>query len=313
MVDARGRLLASAGAPELACFLRSAAKPFQAVPLVEAGGVERLGLTESELAVVCGSHAGTPAHLEAARSVLAKAGLDESALRCGAHPPLDPAAAAELVREGRDPEPIHNNCSGKHAGMLAACRLRGWPIDSYMEPDHPLQREIREVVAAACGVHPGALPLGVDGCGVPTFHVTVGQLARAYSALASVEGPGPQRGAVLRRLADAMRAAPHLVSGPGRLVTELMRALGDRLVCKSGAEGVLGIALLERGWGIGIKVEDGSPRALGCVALAVLEQFGMVSREELEGLAEHARPVVRNHSGRAVGLIRPLVHLEAAG
>ncbi len=310
VVDPEGRLLYRAGDPDLPCFLRSAAKPLQAIPLVESGAADRLALTDAELAVVCASHAGRPEHLEAVRSILRKADLDESALRCGAHPPLDPREAASLVRQGREPLPLHNNCSGKHAGMLATCRVRGWPVDSYLEPDHPLQREIAGLVADACGAPPGAMGRAVDGCGVPTFHATVRQLARAYAVLARPSALGGARGEAACRLVDAMRAHPELVAGAGRLVTELLRKCGDRLVCKSGAEGVLGIGLLREGWGVGIKVEDGGPRALGAVALAVLGQLGVVTPEEAEELGEHARPVVRNHSGAAVGAIRAVVGLE---
>ena len=142
VVDPSGRLRYAAGDQALPLYLRSSAKPLQAIPLVESGAADRFDLTERELAVICGSHSGEPMHLDAVRAILAKAGLDEGMLQCGAHPPLDAAQAAALISTGQPPAPIHNNCSGKHAGMLAACRFRDWPVDSYLDPHHPLQRNI---------------------------------------------------------------------------------------------------------------------------------------------------------------------------
>ncbi len=310
VVDAAGRLRYAAGDPALPLYLRSSAKPLQAIPLVASGGADELELTERELAVICGSHSGEPMHLEAVRSILAKAGLDEGALQCGAHPPLDPAAAASLVREGRRPDPIHNNCSGKHAGMLAACRTRGWPLDSYLDPQHPLQREIAEIVGAFCGVPAGEIPRGIDGCGVPTFHVTVRAVGRAFARLADPgDLPNGQARAV-RRITRALAAHPEMMSGTGRLCATLMTALGDRLFCKTGGEAVFGIGLPQPGWGVGIKIEDGANRGMGAVAVEALRQLGVPGAAEVEALAPLHRPVLRNHAGREVGEIRPVFRLE---
>lgn len=310
VVDPDGRILYAAGDPALPLFLRSFAKPLQSIPLVESGGADRFELTERELAVICGSHSGEPMHIEAVRAILAKAGLDEKALQCGAHPPLDPTQAAVLIREGRRPEPIHNNCSGKHAGMLAACRTRDWPVDSYLDPDHPLQREIAGIVADFCGVPAEGMPRGIDGCGVPTFHVTVHAAGLAFARLADPSRLPDGRARAVGRITHALAAHPEMMSGTGRLCAALMTALGDRLFCKTGGEAVFGIGLPSRGWGIGIKIEDGSSRGMGAVAVEALRQLGVPEAEHLAALAEQHHPVIRNHAGREVGQIRAVFRLE---
>lgn len=309
VADRDGRLRYLAGDPALPLYLRSACKPLQALPLVEGGGVEKFELTGAELAVVCASHAAEPVHLEAVGSILSKIGLDPSALRCGPHVPLDPATAAALARSGRSPEPIHNNCSGKHAGMLASCRLHGWPTETYLEPGHPLQRRIAAIIAEFCA-DGEPLPHATDGCGVPTFHATVGQLARAFARLADPRDLPAPRAAAVRRIGDAMAAHPVMVSGTGRLATVLMEVLGDRLFCKGGAEGGFGIALRGRGLGIAVKVDDGNARAMGPILVEVLRQLGAAGPAEAAALAAHARPDVLNTRGEIVGAIRPLVHLH---
>ena len=310
VVDRAGRIRYQAGPVELATYFRSAAKPLQALPLVESGGVDALGLTEDELAVTCGSHAGEPAHLRAVRGILAKADLDGGALRCGVHPPVHSESAAELIRQGRPPSPIHNNCSGKHAGMLAASRHRGWPTDSYLAPEHPLQREIAAIMAACCGLSSGVLPTATDGCGVPTFYGSLGQVARAYAVLADPRDLPDPRGAAIARITAAMRTHPQMIGGAGRLATELQGRLGDRLVCKGGAEALFGIGLLGEGWGIAIKIEDGNARAMGPAVVEVLRQLGVISRDEAETLASLHHPTVRNHHGWDVGEMRPAFRLE---
>ena len=310
VADRTGRLLYAAGPTDLATFLRSSAKPFQALPLIESGGAEALGLTDQEVAVTCGSHSGEPIHVETVRAILAKAGSDEQALRCGAHLPIDPASADALVRDGRPPTAIHNNCSGKHAGMLAACRHREWPVESYLRSDHPLQREIAAILGECCGLPAGAIPLGVDGCGVPTFYLTLREIARAFAVLADPADLPAPRAAAARRVTGAMRSYPRLVGGTGRMNTEILSALGDRLFCKTGAEGVFGIGLVGRGLGVAVKVEDGNARGLGAVAVEALAQLGVIAAGEAEPLNAIHHPVIRNHHGREVGEMRPVFTLE---
>ncbi|HEV2356397.1 MAG TPA: asparaginase [bacterium] len=309
VADRFGRVRYAAGDPALPLYLRSACKPLQALPFVEGGGVETFGFTGAELAVICASHAAEPVHLDAVRSILSKIGLGPSALRCGPHMPFDPATAAALARAGRAPEAIHNNCSGKHAGMLASCRLYEWPTETYLEPAHPLQRRIAAIIGEFCA-NGDSLPQATDGCGVPTFYATVGGLAHAFARLADPGDLAAPRAVAVRRIGDAMAAHPVMVSGTGRLATSLMEVLGSRLFCKGGAEGGFGIALRSQGLGIAVKIDDGNARAMGPVLVDVLRQLGVAGPAEVAALAAHARPDVRNTRGQVVGAIRSLVHLE---
>lgn len=314
VVDAGGDLIAAAGDPEHVTFMRSVAKPFQAMAVVAAGAADRFGFGAPELAVMCASHNGEAGHLETVRGMLARLGLGEDALGCGAHPPGYEPARQALVRAGRTPSPLHNNCSGKHAGLLALALHRGWPAAGYTAPDHPLQEELLRAVAAAAGMAPGGIRLGIDGCSLPTFALPLSRMATAYAALADPRRRAgdlvPAEVAALDRLRRAMAAHPWLVAGTGRFDTDLAAATGGRLVGKVGAEGVYCVAVPQRGWGMAFKVEDGNQRALFPAVVAALRELGLLAPAEVEALAAHARPVVRNHRGDAVGEIRATLRLE---
>jgi len=299
VADAAGSLLAAAGDPARVAFLRSSAKPLQALPLVESGAAAAFGLDDRELAIACASHLGMPMHTAAAESLLHKCGLAATDLACGSHAPEDGASAAALQRAGRAPERLHNNCSGKHAGMLATCRRRGWPTAGYLEAAHPLQAEIREVVRTTAGAVP---VLGVDGCGVPTFGLPLLAMATAFARLGSGTGLSPARAAAAARLGAAMARHPELISGPGQVNTALLALHGEALLAKGGAEGVWCVGLRRRGAGLGlaVKVEDGAGRAAGPAALAVLVALGLPLAGDAS-LAAHLRPAVTNTLGAVVG------------
>ncbi|HXO19113.1 MAG TPA: asparaginase [Thermoanaerobaculia bacterium] len=316
VVTPEGRLVARLGdpaAPAGATFLRSAAKPFQALPLLLAGGAERFGLEPADLALVCASHGGTPAHTARAERLLALGGFGERDLRCGVHPPLDRQAAKDLRRRGEEPTQLHNNCSGKHAGMLLACRLLDLPGESYIDAGHPLQRAILERVAEACGLPPGEIGLGVDGCSVPAFRMPMAAAARAYAALADPLAAGlpPQVAAAVSRVVEAMTGEPAMVAGPGRFTTRLMEATGGRVLGKEGAEGVYAVAV--RGpvaLGIALKIADGGERCRDGVVMDLLRQMGSLSGAEVGALEEFYRPALRNRRDLIVGEVRPEVELE---
>lgn len=288
VTGADGSLLASAGDPDLVAFMRSSAKPIQAIPLVESGAAEAFGLEDRHLAIACASHMGMEMHTEAAGDLLRRAGLGPAHLRCGPHLPESREAADALVRAGRRPEPIHNNCSGKHAGMLATCAHMGWNLGTYLEPEHPLQRRIRDVLEEMSAAPP---LLGTDGCGVPTFGLPLRAMARAFAGL------GGERG---RRLAGAMAAHPMLISGPDHLNTELLMAHGADLVTKGGAEGVWCYGLRARALGLALKVEDGASRPLGPALMAVLHALDLPGGRD-ERLEHYRRPAIRNTLDRVVG------------
>ncbi|ADY26743.1 L-asparaginase II [Deinococcus proteolyticus MRP] len=296
VVDPAGRVLAACGDPALVTFPRSASKPVQALPLALAAP----DLPPDELAIACASHAGTPVHLAAVERLLARSGSTVADLRCGPHPPFDPQAAADLIRRGAVPTPLHHNCSGKHAGMLLACVLHGWPREGYTEPGHLLQRRILELHAELAGVPLAAIHAGTDGCSVPALALPLQGAARMFARLAAApqERNGPD--AALSRIFAAMTAHPDLVAGPGRLDTELM-PLVPGLVAKMGAEAFYGLGLRDSAQGpvgTAFKVLDGGERARPYVALAVLEALGVPPTPQLRALAPQQQ---RNWAGRAVG------------
>lgn len=309
VADAMGRLVAAVGDPETVTYLRSSLKPVQALTVVVSGAVDRFGITAEELAVIAASHSAEPEHQRAVRSVLAKAGLSVEQLRCGPHPPLHGPTASALARAGERPTPLHNNCSGKHAGMLAAARALGLPLETYLDPEHPVQERNRALLAELSGVAAAAIPVGVDGCGAPTFALPLRAMARLFARLAQPEHlPAPYREAAARVLA-AMRQHPRLVAGTDRFDTALLERLGDRLVCKGGAEALHCAGLVETGLGVAVKIGDGGARAVAPAVLATLAGLGVAGEADLAALAAYARPRVENTQGRTVGELRPLFAL----
>jgi L-asparaginase II len=294
--DPEGVMLEAYGDPEAYVYLRSSAKPFQALPLVLSGTADAFGLTDEELAVACASHNAEKPHLAAVRAILEKAGLDESDLQSGPHPPMYGPAAAELARGGEEPRPIHGNCSGKHAGMLAVCAHEGYETLSYRDPGHPLQRRILGLIARVCGVQEDEVLVAGDNCGVPAFALPLRSFATGLARIATGEEmPDEIRGAGLR-IRDAMRAHPFMVAGTGRLDTELMER--TRLLVKGGAEAVLAVGNPES-WGMALKISDGSQRAVRPAALAALEHMDVRVGDEYS--------TVRGLHGEEVGEIGPLI------
>jgi L-asparaginase II len=304
--DADGRLVASAGDPGLMTYLRSAAKPFQALPIVTSGAADAFNFTDAELAVCSASHNGEPRHQEVITGLLARLGLDDGALRCGVVPPIDRQAAAQVIAGLVPSTQLHCDCSGKHSGMLAVCTYHGWPLDSYKDPDHPHQREIRRVMGDFLGVPADTITTGTDGCGVPTFYASVANIARAWANLTTP--PEPYRAAA-GRILDAMAAEPYMVAGRGRLCTDLMNTTGPAVVVKTGAEGLFCLALRERGLGVAIKIEDGNGRGLPVITAALLTQLGIIDAATADRFLALQSPQIRNHTGTLVGELRPVFAL----
>ncbi|MEX0855998.1 MAG: asparaginase [Gemmatimonadota bacterium] len=300
VVDATGRREAFAGDPEFVTFLRSAAKPMQAIPLVEDGVVDGFGISTEELALCCGSHGGEPAHLQGVRNLLARCDLDEAALACGALRPMSDSAAHALLASGGSATAIHNNCSGKHAGMLALARHRGWSIEGYTRPEHPVQRRMRREVARWTDLDEDRLHTGVDGCGVVCFGMTIEEMARGYARLGSAARDGASGP---RAVVDAMVAHPFMVAGTGRLCTRLMEATSGRIFAKVGAEGVYCAGVREGGLGIAVKAEDGARRAAEVAVLRALELLGLLSPSVREALADDLRVPIRNARGEIAAVL----------
>jgi L-asparaginase II len=309
VADGEGRLRGWSGDAARVVYARSAVKPIQALPLVADGVAFRIGLTDEELALACASHSGEPRHVELARSMLQKSGLGEDALACGPHAPFHAESARELRRQGRQPGRLHNNCSGKHAGMLALAVAHGWPAAGYHRPEHPVQQRVLEEVATWCDVPAREAVLATDGCGVVTFGVPLRQLARAFAALATAARRGEE---APRQVVAAMVRHPAVVGGTDRLCTRVVEVTGGRVFLKVGAEGVYAAAGVDGDLGIALKVEDGAGRAAEAGILAVLERVGLVTGDEVRELERFGEPPVRNTRGEVVGVVRPRLNLGGA-
>lgn len=316
VVDASGRLVASAGNPDRFAYFRSSAKPFQAIPLVESGAADAFGFTPAELALCCASHYGEPRHQAAVAAMLAKVGLTANDLQCGIPYPGDADEAARIRVGLVDPSPLQCDCSGKHTGMLATAVHLGYPVASYLDPEHPVQRTIRGVVAEVCRVPAHDLRFATDGCSVPTFGAPLRAFAAAFAALAAPEqtpaGAGREHAAALNRLRTAMTSYPENVAGTGDFITDLMRCAGGTVAAKTGAEGLVCLAVPKRGLGIAIRVADGTYRAHGVIAIGVLEQLQLVDPAVIAAVREQHSPQLRNHNGRHVGDLRAAFSLTVA-
>lgn len=289
-----GRAVLRRGATDRPVFMRSCAKPFQCLTVVESGAADAYGFSGDELAVIAGSHPGEPEHVRAVSSILKKAKLKVSDLQCGAHPPSGGRGLRELILSGHEPTAIHNNCSGKHSGMIAATRFMRAALAGYLDPRHPLQRANLKNLERFSGVGRGRIPVGTDGCSAPTFAIPLGAMARAIAAFASTPGTP-------RRIVDAMMAHPAMV---GRPCASLMSTAPGRLLAKGGAEGVYLCAVPGLRRGIALKVSDGGARAWVPVLHAVLAKLGWLGKEDLARVRALAAPVLKNHAGRIVGSIR---------
>jgi L-asparaginase II len=293
--DPWGNALEAFGDPEAYVYLRSSAKPFQALPLILSGTADAFGLTDEELAVACASHNAEEPHLAAVRSILEKAGLSEDDLQSGAHPPIYAPADAKLIRNGEEPRPIHSNCSGKHSGMLAVCVHEGYETATYRDPGHPLQRRILVLIAEVCGLREDEVLIAGDNCGVPAFALPLRSLATGLARVATRNALPDELALAALRIGDAMREHPFMVAGTGRFDTDLMRSTD--LLVKGGAEAVLAVGSRD-GWGMVLKISDGALRGVRPVALAALGGMGV---EVPEAVSD-----VRGLHGEKVGEIWPL-------
>lgn len=308
--NAAGRVLFSTGDVTSPVYLRSSSKPFIAAAVIAAGARERFGFDDREIAVMAASHSGQLFHVNAVRSILHKIDMPESALFCGAHLPYNERAAAAMVRRGEAPTAVENNCSGKHAGILALCKILGADTATYLDRRNPAQRAILAFCARMSGDDPELWPVAVDGCGIPVYATPLERAALAFARLASLEGLASGDAEALLVVRSAMLARPEYVAGTGEFDSELMRASGT-IVSKGGAEGVHGVAALTQELGYASKVADGAARARAPSSVAALRLLGVLDDEQVERLARFARPVVYNRAGRAVGEVRCVITSSA--
>jgi L-asparaginase II len=309
VVDADGTLRASSGDPDLVTFWRSSAKPIQALAVVDDGAYERFGFTPEELALVCGSHSGTAAHVRVAESILEKIGLTAEALACGPHAPFDREARRALEEQGLEPVRLHNNCSGKHAGMMAVARARGWEPEDYQRVEHPVQARLLTEVARWTQLPAEGIGLGVDGCGVVCYALPLNRMALAYASLAAA-ARGGERGPAT--VVEAMAAHPEMVAGEGRICTAISRVTEGRVFAKMGAEGVYCVGVPGAELGIALKVEDGSARAIAPAVAGVLRELDLISEDDFGALHSYVFSEVSNTRGEVTGEVRPSICLHAA-
>jgi L-asparaginase II len=314
VTDSNGDVIKSLGDEVLLTSTRSTIKPIQAIPFITSGAADHFNIDERELAVVCASHEGEPIHTETVAGMLERAGLDESALRCGVQTPYDAGTAKKLEEEGKPFTQLHNNCSGKHTGMLMTAVLRGLDLDDYVSLEHPVQRELIKTFARMTDLDEN-IPAAIDGCSAPTFGVPLRSLALAFARLVNPPGEDSIHSQATHRIVSAMLSHPEMLGGTkGVFDTELLRAAHGKLVCKVGAEAVYCVGVLPseqfpRGAGIAIKIEDGANRGLAPTVLETLRQLGVLDEAELAQLNSFHNPAVENRRGLKVGEVRAVFEL----
>jgi L-asparaginase II len=305
VVDADGTVVMAFGDVERPVYPRSAVKALQALPLVESGAADRLGLTPAEIALACASHSGQDEHVAIARGILAKAGRDADVLECGAHWPLGEAAARDLARSGATPNALHNNCSGKHAGFICFASAQAIEPKGYVAADHPVQREVTATLADVTRATLNAETRGIDGCSIPTYAIPLRGLAHGFARFVTGQGLQPLRAGAARRIQAAVAAHPEIVAGAGRFDTEIMTILGARIFSKTGAEGAFCAALPELGFGLAVKADDGGARAAQVMIAALVQRFGGFDDGLRARLQPFIRPRLLNWNGVEVGVLRP--------
>ncbi|WP_224545695.1 asparaginase [Mesorhizobium sp. CA16] len=308
--DADGKPVWEIGDTDRPVFPRSAVKAIQALPLIESGAADAYGFGNRELALACASHSGEPAHVELANAMLARAGLDRTALECGAHWPSNHDATIALARAGNMPNALHNNCSGKHSGFLCTCVHAGISHAGYVKAGHALQEMVRDAMQSVTGAAHDVDHCGIDGCSIPTYAVPLKNFAQGFARMATGSGFAPERAKAAKRLLSACMAEPFLVAGTGRADVALMQAAPGRIFVKTGAEGVYCAALPELGLGIALKCDDGAGRGAEVMIAAVLAKLLRDDEAVAAKLTELADPPVESRVGAKVGLLRPTAALS---
>jgi L-asparaginase II len=301
VVDYTGKIIGHHGDPNRITFARSSAKPIQTLAVIESGAADAFGLSDREIALICASHSGESFHVEAVRSILSKAGLNDGYLQCGTHIPFAAYAAKELNDKGLLPQTVHCNCSGKHSGMLVTAAFLKEDLDSYYKLGHPVQKRITTTIAEVCEYEEAKIITAVDGCGVPVHALPLYKFAQGIAKLSKPQTLEGKRGQAARRIIDAMTSYPEMVAGTDRLCTDLMNLCGDRLFAKSGAAAFYAVGIKDKGIGIAFKIEDGSSKILNALVVEVLRQLEVITADEFDKLSKYHVMEIKNHKGELVG------------
>jgi L-asparaginase II len=303
VVDSSGKLIHWLGDPNFVTFLRSSAKPFQAIPIVEWGVAEAFGFTQQEIAIISGSHNGEKKHVKAVQSILKKIGLNKSFLKCGTHVPHYYTASG-ITPPKKKFSPLQHNCSAKHAGMLAMCVYKNWNPKNYLRPNHPLQKLILKKISELCEYHQKKIKIGIEGCGAPTFALPLKNMAIGFSKLVTFRSKDEIASQALQVVADSMWKYPEMVSGKGRLDYALATTSRGKIICKAGAEALHCGAILDKGWGLAVKIMDGSQRAIAPASIEVYRQLGILKKSHLKKLGQFVSPPIYNHNKVKVGFVK---------
>ncbi len=305
IVESDGSLVAGIGDVKAPVYPRSATKALQAIAVVETAGVDRIHMTDSEISFLCSSHGGEPRHVEAAASLLTRMGLSEADLECGPHWPSHEESARNLAIAGRVPDQLHNNCSGKHSGMLCLAQTLKAPTKGYIELTHPVQQRIMGVMEAMTGYALDNVPVERDGCSVPTWAIPLENLAYGFARFGRPNALQEARQQACKRIREAVFSDPFMVAGTDRYCTDVMNVLSPRAFLKTGAEGVFCASLPDRGLGIALKCDDGSTRGAEMMMTMVLDGLGVLTKNDKEALADRLAVPVKNRRGFQTGIVRP--------
>lgn len=311
VVDGAGAAILSKGDPETVTFIRSSGKPFQAFPVLTSGAAERFGFSDLEIALACGSHSGEKIHTETCAKMLGKINLSETDLRCGAQIPFNEKLAEQMMRDGEKPNQLHNNCSGKHAAMLALARHLGADLKTYEALANPVQQTILDTVSLFTDIPKNAIPIGIDGCAAPNFAMPVSTMAKSFARLIfPPKSFDTETREACRRIVSAMMTYPEMIGGEDRLDTIIMQSARGRIISKIGAEGVYTAGVLpserwKKGLGIAVKIEDGDDkRARVVVIIELLRVLGVIDETNDRKLREYSPLAIKNRRGDTVGQIR---------
>ncbi|MWV47312.1 asparaginase [Paenibacillus sp. HJL G12] len=310
IVNDQGEIKASAGDPNFVTFTRSAAKPLQAISAIRGGIASHYGLSEKEIAIMTASHLAEPNHVEVLKSIMKKTGLSESELVCAPSYPLNEESKEEVLRHNGSRQRLYHNCSGKHLGVLAYCKMKGYPLEGYAEPEHPVQQEIIETVSMMCGLEPQQVGLGTDGCGFPVFALPLSAMATAYAKLACperIEDKATKEAVIT--ITQAMNRYPEMVGGTGRIDSLILQ--DTNIVAKGGFKGVYCFGLKKERLGIAFKVLDGSEEEWGWIVEAILSQIGYSNRDLIEQIREAFTHDIYNDAGKKVGLAETVFQLKS--
>lgn len=308
--DRYGKIIARSGEGVPVTFVRSTLKPVQVLPLLLTEAADKFGFTDEEIALCISSHSGEPKHIELVKSMLEKIGMTQEDLKCGVHSPIYKKAAHDIYSRGEKPTKIHSNCSGKHTGMLAVCKINNWSIEDYFKPDHPLQKMIEECIEVMTDVKKDNLIISIDGCGVPVYSFSIMNLAICYARLCDpIDLPIKYREAV-KRVVNIMKKYPYLIAGTERFDTDLILATNGNIISKAGGEGLNAIGILSKGWGMVVKIEDGNIRAVGPSVIEALKQMEIINEKEIESIKNWYHTPRYNYKNEFIGEIVPVFKLN---